>query len=74
VQDKPRPLSELGNELPKGSYQSLGFYGNAVLVIPEYNIVAVRMLNQIEPEPAEYDYLKDIQSFGNLVLKSFMSQ
>ncbi|KRF09925.1 serine hydrolase [Paenibacillus sp. Soil787] len=74
VQDKPRHLSELGNEVPKGSYQSLGFYGNAVLVIPEYNIVAVRMLNQIEPNPTEYDYLKDIQSFGNLVLESFLSQ
>lgn len=74
VKDKPRPLSELGNELPKGSYQSLGFYGNAVLVIPEYNIVAVRMLNQIEPNPPEYDYIKDIQSFGNIVLKCIMSQ
>jgi CubicO group peptidase (beta-lactamase class C family) len=74
VKDKTRPLSELGNELPKGSYQSLGFYGNAVLVIPEYNVVAVRMLNQLDSNPPEYDYIKDIQSFGNLVLKCTLSQ
>jgi CubicO group peptidase (beta-lactamase class C family) len=74
VKDKTRPLSELGNELPKGSYQSLGFYGNAVLVIPEYNVVAVRMLNQLDSNPPEYDYIKDIQIFGNLVLKCTLSQ
>ncbi|SFS68564.1 serine hydrolase [Paenibacillus sp. BC26] len=69
IQDKSRPLSELGHELPNGSYQSLGFYGNAVLVIPAYNAVAVRMLNQLEPNPPGYDYLRDIQGFGNLVAK-----
>ncbi|GGF99107.1 penicillin-binding protein [Paenibacillus albidus] len=74
VKDKSRPLSELGNDLPKGSYQSLGFYGNAVLVIPEYNVVAVRMLNQLDSNPPEYDYIKDIQRFGNLVLKCILSQ
>ena len=74
IKDKSRPLSELGNDLPEGSYQSLGFYGNAVLVIPEYNVVAVRMLNQLEPNPPEYDYIKDIQGFGNLVLKCILSQ
>ncbi|SDW15042.1 serine hydrolase [Paenibacillus sp. CF384] len=74
VKDKFRPLSELGNELPNGSYQSLGFYGNAVLVIPAYNAVAVRMLNQLEPNPADYDYLQDIQGFGNLVVKGLSEQ
>ncbi len=34
VQDKPRATSELGGQLPKGTYQSLGIYGNALLVIP----------------------------------------
>jgi CubicO group peptidase (beta-lactamase class C family) len=69
VQDKPRPMSELGSQLPVGSYQSLGFYGNVVLIIPEYNVVAVRMLNQTEPNPPDYDYIKDIQNFGNIVYK-----
>lgn len=35
VQDRPRPTSELGNNLPRDTYQSLGFYGNACIVIPE---------------------------------------
>jgi CubicO group peptidase (beta-lactamase class C family) len=74
VQDRPRPTSELGGQLPKGSYQSLGLYGNAVLVIPEHNVVAVRMLNQTERNPLGYDYLKDIQNFGNRVLKCVLSQ
>ncbi|MGQ5395731.1 serine hydrolase domain-containing protein [Paenibacillus sp. M.A.Huq-84] len=73
VQDQPRPASELGSQLPKGSYQSLGLYGNTVLVIPEYNAVAVRMLNQTEPNPLEFDYIKDIQSFGDIVCKCISS-
>jgi CubicO group peptidase (beta-lactamase class C family) len=67
VKDKPQPLSELGHQLPPHSYQSLGFYGNTVLVIPEYNVVAVRMLNQTKQNPPDYDYIKDIQTFGDLV-------
>ncbi len=66
VQDRPRGSSELGSDLPLGAYQSLGFFGNAVLVIPETNTVAVRMLNQTESNPPGYDYLADIQAFGNL--------
>jgi CubicO group peptidase (beta-lactamase class C family) len=68
VQDRPRPSSELGGQLPEGSYQSLGIYGNALLVIPEYHVVAVRMLNQTQRNAPGYDYLKDIQNFGNMVL------
>jgi CubicO group peptidase (beta-lactamase class C family) len=69
VQDRPRPLSELGHQLPVGSYQSLGLYGNALLVIPEYNVVAVRMYNQTAPNPPGYDYIKDIQHFGDMVCR-----
>ncbi|RAP77412.1 serine hydrolase domain-containing protein [Paenibacillus montanisoli] len=67
VQDLPRAMSELGDRLPAGSYQSLGIYGNAVLVIPQGNIVAVRMLNQSGENPPGYDYLADIKNFGNIV-------
>jgi CubicO group peptidase (beta-lactamase class C family) len=74
IQDKSRPLSELGHLLPKNAYQSLGLYGNTVLVIPEYNVVAVRMLNQTEHNPPNYDYIKDIQTFGNIVCKCVLSQ
>ncbi|WP_420869608.1 serine hydrolase domain-containing protein [Cohnella ginsengisoli] len=73
VQDRPRSMSELGQQLPKGSFQSLGIFGNALLVIPEYNVVAVRMLNQIERNPEGYNYLKDIQNFRNKVLECILS-
>ncbi|TCZ69621.1 class A beta-lactamase-related serine hydrolase [Paenibacillus albiflavus] len=74
VQDWPRNSSELGGQLPKGSFQSLGIYGNALLVIPKYNVVAVRMLNQTERNPTGYDYLRDIQTFGNMVSECILSQ
>jgi CubicO group peptidase (beta-lactamase class C family) len=67
VQDRPRPRSEIGGEVPIGSFQSFGFYGTALLVIPKFDAVAVRMLNQTGPNPPGYDYIRDIQTFGNLV-------
>ncbi|GAK43358.1 hypothetical protein TCA2_5854 [Paenibacillus sp. TCA20] len=69
VKDMNRPVSELGYDLPRGSYQLFGFFGNAVLVIPEYHVVVVRMLNQLGPNPPGYDYIQDIRKFGDLVLK-----
>lgn len=69
VQDRPRPTSELGNNLPRDTYQSLGFYGNACLVIPESKAVVVRMINQTESNLPGYDYLKDIRTFGNLAYR-----
>ncbi|WP_219835570.1 serine hydrolase [Paenibacillus sp. R14(2021)] len=69
VQDsEARAASELGEQLPEGSYQSLGFYGNALLIIPAYNVAAVRMLNQTTSNPPGYDYLEDIRTFGDRVL------
>ncbi|SYX83270.1 hypothetical protein [Paenibacillus alvei] len=67
VQDIPRAASELGDQLPGGSFQSLGITGCACLVIPKYQTVAVRMYNQQGGNPAEYDYLKDIRTFGTMV-------
>lgn len=67
LQDCPRALTELGHELPAGSYQSLGSTGCACLVIPEKEAVAVRMYNQTGPNPCGYSYLDDIRTFGNTV-------
>ncbi|NUU79761.1 serine hydrolase domain-containing protein [Paenibacillus xylanilyticus] len=69
VQDEPRARTELGDDLPTGSFQSLGVTGCACLVIPKYRTVAVRMYNQTGPNPVGYDYLEDIKTFGNLVSK-----
>jgi len=60
------PLNQLGEKLPTGSYQLLGITGCAVLVIPYYDVVAVRMYNQLF-NPSDYDYLKDIRTFGNML-------
>ncbi|MDF2724760.1 MAG: class beta-lactamase-related serine hydrolase [Paenibacillus sp.] len=73
VKDDPCNRTELGEQLPKGSFQSIGLYGNILLVIPEYNAVAVRMLNQIERNPAGYHYPADIQTFGDQVVESIVS-
>ena len=60
--------NELGSELPDGSYQILGASGCSCTVIPEYNAVAVRMSNSLNAyENLGFDYIKDIQTFGNLV-------
>jgi CubicO group peptidase (beta-lactamase class C family) len=64
--------NELGSELPDGSYQILGASGCSCTVIPEYNAVAVRMSNSLNAyENLGFDYIKDIQMFGNLVISSF---
>ncbi len=63
--------SELGSKLPDGSYQILGASGCSCTVIPEYNAVAVRMSNSLNAyENLDFDYIKDIQMFGNLVISS----
>lgn len=60
------PQNQIGELVPAGSYQALGITGCAVLVIPDYNVVAVRMYNQLF-NSVDYDYLEDIRKFGNLV-------
>ena len=63
--------NELGSNLPVGSYQILGASGCSCTVIPEYNAVAVRMFNSVNAyENVGFDYIKDIQMFGNLVISS----
>lgn len=58
--------NELGDKLPEGSFQILGASGCVCLVIPKYNTVAVRMLNSLYDN--NFDYIKDIQDFGNMVM------
>jgi CubicO group peptidase (beta-lactamase class C family) len=68
VKDLPAERTELGESLPRGSYQILGVTGTALLVIPDFDLVAVRMYNRFGSSPG-YDYLRDIKDFGNLVMK-----
>jgi CubicO group peptidase (beta-lactamase class C family) len=68
VKDLPATKTEIGHQVPKGSYQILGFTNVTLLVIPEKDIVAVRMFNSFG-SPKGYDYLSDVRSFGDTVMK-----
>jgi hypothetical protein len=62
---------ELGSDLPDGSYQILGASGCSCTVIPKLNAVAVRMYNSLYTYDNEgFDHIKDIQTFGNLVVSA----
>jgi CubicO group peptidase (beta-lactamase class C family) len=62
-------FNELGSDLPEGSYQILGASGCSCTVIPKLNTVAVRMYNSLNTYDNEnFDHIKDIQTFGNLVI------
>lgn len=68
VKDLPAPKTEIGEQVPKGSYQILGYTGVAVLVIPKHDVVAVRMFNSFG-SPEGFDYLSDIRAFGDTVME-----
>lgn len=63
----PSKLNEIGDLVPQGSFQLLGYTGVAVLVIPEHNLVAVRMTNRFG-SPLGHNYLSDIRSFGDTII------
>lgn len=58
--------TEIGEDVPQGSYRILGYTGVTLLVIPQENIVAVRMFNSFG-SPEGYDYLANVRSFGDTV-------
>ncbi|MFD2630062.1 serine hydrolase domain-containing protein [Oceanobacillus kapialis] len=68
VKDTNHTFNQIGDIVPKGSYQLLGYTKVALLVIPEENVVEVRMFNRYVSTEG-YDYLKDIRSFGDTVYK-----
>lgn len=68
IKDTNHTFNQIGDTVPKGSYQLLGYTNVALLIIPEENIVAVRMFNRYGSTEG-YDYLKDIRSFGDTVYK-----
>lgn len=73
VKDLPAKKSEIGPGVPKGSYQILGYTGVTLLVIPQENLVAVRMFNSFG-SPEGYNYLDDVRSFGNTVMSCLKKQ
>ncbi|MCC2377707.1 beta-lactamase family protein [Bacillus wiedmannii] len=70
VQNEPAQLSELGERVPKGSYQILGITGPTILVIPEYNVVVAKMYNKRYNYGGD-NYLYYLREFSNLVADTF---
>lgn len=70
VQGIPTAHSELGDRVPKGSYQILGITGPTVLIIPEYRVVVAKMYNK-RYNYGGNDYLYYIREFSNIVADTF---
>jgi len=68
VKDLPAKKSEIGELVPKGAFQILGYTGVTLLVIPQHNVVAVRAFNSFG-SPDGYDYLADVRSFGDTIIQ-----
>lgn len=67
VKKLPAKKTEIGEKVPEGSFQILGYTSVALLVIPEHEIVAVRMFNSWG-SISGYDYLEDIRAFGDTII------
>ncbi|AYV71837.1 serine hydrolase [Bacillus sp. PK3-056] len=65
VKDINHSFNQIGDKVPKGSYQLLGYTNVALLVIPEENIVALRMFNRYGSSEG-FDYLTNIRAFGDI--------
>ncbi|MGM0843836.1 MAG: serine hydrolase domain-containing protein [Bacillota bacterium] len=65
VQGEPALQSELGDRVPRGSCQIIGVTGPTVLVIPQQNMVIVKMYNKRFNYGGE-NYLHYLREFSNL--------
>jgi CubicO group peptidase (beta-lactamase class C family) len=68
VKGQPSKRTEIGELVPENSYQILGYTGVTLLVIPQHDLVAVRMFNSFG-SPDGFDYLADVRSFGDTIMK-----
>lgn len=72
VKELPASKSEVGKLVPKGSYQILGYTGVTLLVIPQFDLVAVRAFNSFG-SPNGFDYLADVRSFGDTIMSCLLN-
>ena len=70
VQGKTADNSEIGERVPKMSYQILGITGPTLLVIPQYNVVVAKMYNKRYNYGGD-NYLYYLREFSNLVADTF---
>lgn len=68
VQSTATAKSEIGEFVPKGAYQILGYTTVTLLVIPSKQLVAVRAFNSFGNSEG-YDYLEDVRAFGNYIMQ-----
>ncbi|MCZ8517678.1 serine hydrolase [Paenibacillus filicis] len=67
--------SEIGRAVPCGSYQIVGVTGPLLLVVPELDLVVVRMYNKLyNYGDSNNDYLFYLREFGDKVIHSAQSQ
>ncbi|WP_018755513.1 serine hydrolase domain-containing protein [Paenibacillus terrigena] len=68
IQNSMVESCEIGPSLPEQTFQILGASGCSCTVIPKHNAVVVRMTNSLWTFGGKnnFDYLSDIQEFGNL--------
>ncbi|ARU61486.1 penicillin-binding protein [Tumebacillus avium] len=70
VQDRPAARSEIGSTVPQGAFQILGVTGPLVLVVPEHELVVVRMSNKrYNYSGPDGDYLHYLREFGDRVME-----
>lgn len=72
VKDLHAKKTEIGDLVPKGSFQILGYTGVTLLVIPQFKLVAVRAFNSFG-SPEGYDYLEDVRGFGDTITRCMNS-
>ncbi|MFG6147620.1 serine hydrolase domain-containing protein [Halobacillus sp. B23F22_1] len=70
VQDTPRKWSELGDRVPRGSFQILGVTGPTLVVIPKYNVVIAKMYNKRYNYGNE-NYLYYLKKFSSIGADTF---
>ncbi|OIN66582.1 penicillin-binding protein [Exiguobacterium sp. KRL4] len=70
VQEKAKERSEIGECVPKGSYQILGNTGPLLLVVPENHLVVVRMYNKRYNYGGK-NYLHYLREFSNRASDAF---
>ncbi|WP_025786134.1 serine hydrolase [Sporosarcina sp. D27] len=72
VKELPASKTEIGELVPKGAFQILGYTGVTLLVIPQFDLVAVRAFNSFG-SPNGFDYLADVRSFGNTIMECLLN-
>lgn len=69
VKAKDSSRSEIGEKVPLQSFQIIGITGVIVLVIPQHDIVVVRMYNKLYNYGGLENYLFYLRQFGDKVME-----